>query len=170
MKKLLIACAALMFAATACPIDPPATPNYAICPTAGAGEIQVAVVTEGVANPAHEVVCVVVANGANGFDALNARAARIGTPALRFNGAFLCAIDNAPAAPACGTDPAGPNGFSYWNYSTGGTTWTESQVGASSQVLEQGDVEGWNYGTWDFATTFPSGPVHPSSFAVLTAG
>ncbi len=169
MKKLLVACAALMFAATACPVDPPAPVNYARCPTAGAGQIQVAVVAEGVPNPAYEVVCVVVADGANGFDALNARQARLGTTPLRFDGAFLCSIDNYPLPPTCGTDPAGPLGYSYWSYWTGGASWSEAFIGGADRVLHQGAVEGWKHGTWNFDTTFPTAPAHASSFAALTA-
>ena len=173
MKKLLLACAALTLATTACFVDPPATPptggNWATCPTAAVGQVQVAIVTEGVPNPAYEVVCVVVPDGANGFDALNARAARLGTTPLRFNGAFLCAIDNAPLPPTCGTDPAGPLGFSYWSYWDGGSAWSEYSVGAADVELHQGDVEGWKYGTWDFATTFPTAPAHSASFATLTS-
>ena len=52
MKKLLLACAALTLATTACFVDPPATPptggNWATCPTAAVGQVQVAIVTEGV--------------------------------------------------------------------------------------------------------------------------
>lgn len=168
MKKLLVACAALMFAATACPVDPGST-NYAQCPTAGVGQIQVAVVVDGVANPAHKVVCVVVPDGADGFDALNARQARIGSAPLRFDGAFLCAIDATPAAPACGTDPGGPDGFSYWGYWTGGASWSEAFFGGADRVLHQGDVDGWKYGTWNFSTTFPTAPSTASSFAALTS-
>jgi len=164
VKKILIACVALMFAATACPANPPAV-DYTACPAAGSGQIQVAVVVE---NSVNKVVCVVVPDGADGFAALNARAARIGAPALRFNGAFLCAIDGNPVGPACGTDPAGPNGFSYWSYNLGGTTWSEAQFGAASRVLHQGDVDGWVYGTWNFSTTFPGAPTTASDFATLT--
>jgi len=41
-------------------------------------------------------------------------------------------------------------------------------VGAADVELHQGDVEGWKYGTWDFATTFPTAPTHSTSFATLT--
>lgn len=169
MKKILVACAVLLFTATACPVDPPAT-NYALCPVAGAGQIQVAVVVEGTANPAHEVVCVVVANGASTLDALDARSTRLGTTPRRMHptNGLLCAIDGVPPAPSCGD--SGPAGFSYWNYSHGGAAWAESMVGPADYDLAQGDVEGFNFGTWDFVTTFPTGPTHSPSFATLTAG
>ncbi|MFN8050048.1 MAG: hypothetical protein U0Q22_01260 [Acidimicrobiales bacterium] len=163
MKKLLVALAALAFAATACPVDPPAGTNYAQCPTAGAGQVQVAVVTEGVPATSPQVVCVVVANGANGITALNARAARIGTEAPRIQhfsfGDLVCAIDGAPVAPDCGTTAG------YWHYSEGGASWTSSLAGASARVLHQGDVDGWNF-LPDFGEAVPT---HSSSFAVLTA-
>lgn len=169
MKKLLLAVALLAFGATACP--PPTTgTNWAQCPTAGAGQIQVAVVTEGVPDPSHEVVCVVVATGSNGIDALNARAARLGVAAPRtaFGGTFVCAIDGNPAPPECGDLPGDATGWRSWNYSNGGTQWTASNVGAAATTLQQGSVEGWNFGTWNYTTTFPSNPVHSPVFSVLT--
>lgn len=170
MKKLLMACAILAFTATACPGDPTPTTNWAACPTAGAGQVQVAVVTEGVPTTSPQVVCVVVADGANGIDALNARAARIGTAAPRtaFSGTFVCAIDGNPVAPECGDQPGDATGWRSWNYSNGGTQWTGSQVGAAATQVHQGSVEGWNFGTWNYTTTFPTNPVHSPSFSVLT--
>lgn len=168
MKKLLVACAVLLFTATACPTEPPAA-NYAVCPAAGAGQIQVALVVEGTANPAHEVVCVVVADGANTLQALDARSARLGTEARRMHpvNGLLCGIDGTPET-GCGE--GGPDGYSYWNHSDGGAVWTESMVGPAGTVLTQGAVQGFNFGTWNFSTTFPTGPTHSPSFAVLTAG
>ena len=169
MKKLLIVVALLSMGATACPA-PVATPtpvDWAKCPTAAAGEVQVAVVVEGGSNPANEVVCVVVPNGATGLAVLNARAARIGTTPPRVTAAgFVCAIDGAPLAPACGD--LGPNGYTYWELWGGGTAWGYSFVGAGSVFAEQGQVHGWVFGTRDFVTTFQTAPVHPSSFTALT--
>ena len=167
MKKLLLAAVALMFTATACPVDPPATTNFAACPTAGPGQIQVAVVVEGISNPAHQVVCVVVADGANGLAALDARSARLGTTARRMDpsNGLLCAID---ATPATGCGESGPDGFSFWNYSFGGASWESANIGPASQVLHQGSVEGYEYGTWNFTTTFPGPLDHSPSFSVLT--
>jgi len=170
MKKLMLACAALMFAATACPVDPPAPTNWSACPTAASGQVQVAIVTEGVPDASHEVVCVVVPAGANGIEALNARAVRLGTEAPRtaFGGTFVCSIDGNPVAPECGDLPGDATGWRSWNYSNGGTQWTGSQTGAASTVLTQGAVEGWNFGTWNYSTTFPGNPTHSPVFSVLT--
>ena len=170
MKKLLLAVAALALGATACPVEPGPGTNCAACPTAGAGQVQVAVVTEGVPDPAHEVVCVVVPTGSNGIDALNARAVRLGTAAPRtaFGGTFVCAIDGNPVAPECGDLPGDATGWRSWNYSNGGTQWTGSNVGAASTTVQQGSVEGWNFGTWNYVTTFPTNPTHSPVFSVLT--
>jgi len=170
MKKVLLACAALMFAATACPVEPPAGTNWATCPTAGAGQVQVAIVTEGVPDATHEVVCVVVATGSNSIAALNARAVRLGTEAPRtaFGGTFVCSIDGNPVAPECGDLPGDATGWRSWNYSNGGSQWTASQFGAAAHIVQQGDVDGWNFGTWNYSTTFPGNPTHSPSFAVLT--
>lgn len=169
MKKLLIACALLAFTATACPVDPPAT-NWAQCPTAGAGEVQVAVVTEGLPASSPKVVCVVVPEGSSGLDALNARAARIGKPAPRTEstvfGPLVCGIDGTPIAPDCGV--TGPEGTSFWSYWNGGGSWSESMIGAHDRVVEQGSVDGWKFGTWDFATTFPTAPTVSPNFNTLT--
>ncbi|MEZ5321485.1 MAG: hypothetical protein R2698_05325 [Microthrixaceae bacterium] len=167
MKRVLLACAVLIAFATGCPEQPP-TVDYSKCPTAASGQVQVAVVVENAPNAAHKVVCVAVADGANGIDVLNARQARLGTAPLRFKNGFLCAIDDVPTAPTCGTDPAGPDGYTYWSYWQGGTSWSEYQVGASDSEVHQGSVEGWNYGTWNFVNTFPTAPTHSSSFSALT--
>lgn len=170
MKKVLFACAALVFAATACPAEVPSGTNWAACPVAGSGQVQVAIVTEGVPNPAHEVVCVVVATGSNSIQALNARAARLGTevPRTAFGGSFVCSIDGNPADPECADLPGDATGWRSWNYSNGGSQWTGSQVGAAAHIVTQGSVDGWNFGTWNYTTTFPSNPTHSPSFAVLT--
>jgi hypothetical protein len=124
------------------------------CPTRTAGQVRVAVVVDtsqlpgGAASPS--VVCVVVASGSTGVAALGARAARLGTPAPRFNSSgLLCAIDGAPAAPACGVPSGG--GFNYWSYWIGTTppsgvaTWMYSNVGPGSRAMADGAVEGWRF-------------------------
>jgi hypothetical protein len=122
------------------------------CPTPSAGQVRVAVVVDasqlpgGAASPS--VVCVVVASGSTGVAALGARATRLGTPMPRFNSSgLLCAIDGAPAAPACGV-PAGGS-FNYWSYWIGGgsptPTWTYSNLGPASRVMTDGAVEGWRF-------------------------
>jgi hypothetical protein len=139
--------------------------NYRACPTAGAGQVQVAVVVDD-APAATRVVCVVVPAGSDSLDALAARATRIGAPAPRVEGGFVCGIDGTPAAPECA--PSLPEGFRYWNFWTGGTTWQTASVGAGDRVVTQGSVDGWDFGTWDFVTTFPAPPATSSDFATLT--
>lgn len=156
---------ALVVSACTAPGGGPPPPDYTRCPTAAAGQAQVAVVVEP-SPAATRVVCVVVADGATGLVALNARATRIGTAPPRVEGGFVCGIDGVPAAPEC--SPSTPEGFRYWNYWSGGTTWQSAVVGAGSRVLTQGDVDGWVFGTWDFVTTFPGAPTTASDFAGLT--
>lgn len=165
--RALLAAAALATGvlAGACTPAAPAAPGPATCPTAGAGQIQVKVVVEGTTVPNGRVVCVVVRDGATGLDALAARAQRLGTAAPRVEGGFICAIDGTPAAPECA--PSLPDGFRYWAYWLGGTAWTSAPVGAGSRALHQGDVDGWVFGTWDFATTFPAPPSGPADFASI---
>ena len=118
----------------------------ATCPAVGAGQIRVAVVVDGTAlsSSAPKVVCVVVAAGATGVTALIARAVRIGGAAPRFESSgLLCAIDAAPLAPACGI--AGPNGYEYWSYWTGGSSWSFAAQGPATHVLVDGSVEGWRF-------------------------
>jgi hypothetical protein len=164
-----LAAAGLALVAAACvPPPPPPAPNLAACPTAGAGQVQVAVVVQGGALDSPPVVCVVVPAGSDGLDALAARAQRISeeVPRLGFGDAFVCGIDGFPAAPACGDE--GPAGFSYWNYWTGGSTWDAAATGAGDRPVTQGSVDAWVFGTWDFVTTFPAPPTGPSTFAALT--
>ena len=166
--SLLVAATALTLTAAACTPAPgggTGSPDYASCPAAGSGQAQVAVVVDN-APAATRVVCVVVTDGATGVDALTARAARIGAVAPRLSGGFVCGIDGLPAAPEC--SPSTPDGFRFWNYWTGGATWSSAPVGAGSRVLHQGDVDGWVFGTWDFVSTFPQPPATASGFAALT--
>lgn len=141
--------------------------NPATCPARGAGQVRVAVVVDtqelsnGSSTPS--VVCVVVAQGASGTAALAARAIRLGTPQPRYNqSGLLCAIDGAPAAPACGT-PSG-NGFLYWSYWIGGSSWTYANVGPASRGMTDGAVEGWRFIAGGAATAPNASP----SFAALT--
>lgn len=166
-RPLSILALVATFAVGAVACTPAPTTDWSQCPTAGTGQIQVAVVVTDAA-PANQVVCVVVADGANGVDALNARAARIGTAAP--------VIDNSSGfGPAvCGIDGiANPGGNcfapSYWGYWFGGGSWEGAPVGAGDRVLHQGAVDAWDFGSWDWVTTFPEAPTQPSSFAALTS-
>jgi len=151
MRTSFRAAAAVMVVAvaslTAC--TPPTTgggTNYATCPSAGAGEVRVAVVVDatGLGSTAPTVTCVVVAQGATGVTALYARAARLGTTPPRFDtSGLVCAIDGAPVAPACGE--VGPNGYQYWSYWIGGSSWTFAPVGPASRSMQDGTVEGWRF-------------------------
>jgi len=162
-----VAVAALVLGACV-PPPPPPPPDFAVCPTAAAGQVQVAVVVQGGLPQSPPVVCVVVPAGSDGLDALAARAVRISqaAPRLGFGDAFVCGIDGFPAAPACAD--SGPNGFSYWNYWTGGTTWESASIGAGDRIVSQGSVDGWVFGTWDFSTTFPAAPNGSADFGALT--
>ena len=138
------------------------------CPARGAGQARVAVVVDtsglpgGSSTPS--VTCVVVGPGASGVTALTARAARLGTPAPRYNSSgLLCAIDGKPVAPACGT-PSG-TGFDYWAYWVGGSTWTYSNVGPASRAMLDGTVEGWRF----IAGGSNVAPATSASFAALTS-
>lgn len=169
MKKLIVACALLAFTATACP--PADTPtDWAKCPPAPSGHVQVAVVTDNVPASSPSVVCVVVPEGSTGLDALVARSARIGVAAPRIAdtewGPMVCGIDGTPPAPACGD--VGPDGTSFWAYWNGGGSWAQPWIGAHQRIVEQGSVDGWTFGTWDFVTTEPTAPAVPSDFATLT--
>lgn len=157
---------ALLTLAAAC-TPPPAPTDHAKCPTRGAGQVRVAVVVDSAAvaggSSTPSVVCVVVPAGSTGMDALFARAERLGTAPPRLGGGGLvCAIDSAPAAPACGE--SGPNGFRFWGYYLGGASWGFAPVGPGGRTVTDGSVEGWS---------FQDGPGAPpataSSFAALTS-
>jgi hypothetical protein len=138
---------ALLLTASAC-VPPPAPVDPATCPPAAAGTIRVAVVVDSTAlpggSPTPSVVCVGLPPGSTGMDALQARSAKLGTPPPRIGGSGLvCAIDSEPAAPACGE--SGPNGFSFWGYYVGGSTWGFAPVGPAGRVLSDGSVDGWSF-------------------------
>ena len=139
---------------------PTTTPaDYTVCPTAGPGQVRVAVVVDGnaLSSTAPPVVCVVVAAGSNGVTALIARAVRIGGPTPRFDSSgLLCAIDANPAAPACGA-ATGVGGFAYWSYWSGGASWTFATQGPATHTLVDGSVEGWRFLTGG-AELAPAGP------------
>lgn len=152
--------------ATTTTTTPPPAANH--CPTPATGQVRVAVVvdTSELSNGSSvpSVTCVVVAQGASGSAALAARAIRLGTPQPRYNqSGLLCAIDGAPAAPSCGT-PSG-NGFLYWSYWIGGSSWTYSNVGPAGRGMTDGAVEGWRFISGGAATA----PAAPASFATLTS-
>lgn len=142
--------------------------NWATCPTPGAGQVRIATVVEGTGLAGFsqpEVVCVVVAQGASGLEALDARAARLGVPANRIGvSGLLCAIGGLPAAPACGE--SGPSGPEYWSYwvPDGSGGWSYAPVGPAFRSMQEGGVEGWRW--------VPGGasqaPVHVSTFSQLT--
>jgi len=134
------------------------------CPTPGAGQVRVAVVVDAIAlgSSVASVVCVVVNSGASGVAALQARATLLGQPAPRFDvSGLLCAIDGAPIVPHCGD--VGPNGFEYWSYWSGGSSWTYATTGPATRHLGDGAVEGWR-----FAAGGPQvAPASSPSFAQL---
>src|SRR6476646_4018076 len=109
-------------------------PNYSKCPTKGSCQVRLAVVVDARALGATTtVVCVVVPSGSNGVTALRARATRLGTAAPRFNSSgLLCAIDGRPAAPTCGEQK--PDGYHYWSYWLGGSSWRYASVGPATRT------------------------------------
>lgn len=140
-------------------------PDYSKCPTKGSGQVRVAVVVDGRAlGTTTSVVCVVVASGSNGITALRARATRLGTAAPRYNSSgLLCAIDGRPAAPACGQQ--GPNGYEYWSYWLGGSSWQYAPVGPGGRTVQDQSVDGWRFLKGGSAAP----PNTSASFAALTS-
>jgi hypothetical protein len=139
------------------------TPAAAMeCPTAGAGQIRVGVVVDGGSGPVG-VTCVVLPERSNGLDALVERARVLGRniPRMDPSSGLLCAIDDVPAFPACGS-PNG-SGYAYWSYWLGtGSTWTYSSRGPAFRPLRDGDVEGWRFlatGAGDGSEREPRAPV-----------
>ncbi|MDQ3148255.1 MAG: hypothetical protein M3R01_15235 [Actinomycetota bacterium] len=140
-------------------------PDYSQCPARGSGQVRVAVVVDARAlGGTTSVVCVVVASGSTGATALRARATRLGTAAPRYNsGGLLCAIDGRPASPACGNQ--GPNGYEYWSYWLGGSSWRYASVGPAGRTVQDQAVDGWRFLKGGGAVP----PNTSSSFATLTS-
>jgi hypothetical protein len=141
----------------------PSDPSH--CPTRGTNQVRVAVVVDARALGASTtVVCVVVPTGSTGATALRARADRLGTPYPRYNSdGLLCAIDGRPAAPQCGK--LGPNGYEYWSYWLGGSSWHYATVGPAGRTVSDQSVDGWRF----IAGGSNVPPNRSSSFADLTS-
>ncbi len=134
------------------------------CPAPTSGQVRVVVVVDALAlgSSAPSVVCVVIASGASGIAALQARAILLGQPAPRFDvSGLLCAIDGAPVAPHCGD--LGPSGYEYWSYWSGGASWTYATTGPATRHLGDGAVEGWRFSTGGA----DAGPATSPTFAQL---
>lgn len=140
-------------------------PDPSTCPARSSGQVRVAVVVDARAvGAATSVVCVVVPSGSTGAAALQARATRLGTAAPRYNSSgLLCAIDGRPAAPACGQ--TGPNGYRYWSYWLGGSSWRYATIGPAGRTVSDQSVDGWRFIDGGAAVA----PGTPSSFAALTS-
>jgi hypothetical protein len=114
---------------------------------AAAGQIRVRVVvdfgdTPGAPSGVSDV-CVPVADRTTGAELLAARARELGTPAPRYDGGLLCAIDGYPES-GCGDRTS--DGYRYWSYWHGDAgSWTYANVGPGSWKLRDGDVEGWHF-------------------------
>src|SRR5882724_3157486 len=104
MARLITAVTALLTLTLGLGVHEAGAADFHTCPAKGAGQVRVAIVVDARAlGGAQSVVCVVVASGSNGLTALRARATRIGTSPPRIGSSGLvCAIDDVPAAPACG--------------------------------------------------------------------
>ena len=155
--------AALVLLAVSLVACQPSDPSK--CPSRGSGQVRVAVVVDARSLGAStSVVCVVVPSGSTGATALRARADRLGTPRPRYNSdGLLCAIDGRPTAPACGN--AGPNGYEYWSYWLGGSSWHYATVGPAGRRVADQSVDGWRF--------IPGGdnvaPNRSPSFSTLTS-
>jgi hypothetical protein len=84
--------------------------------------------------------CVTTAGGASGLQALEA-----GGHTYRLNNGtgLLCAIDGFPSGSECGDRNA--EGYRYWAYFSGGSTWTYSGIGPAGRRVNEGSVEGWHF-------------------------
>jgi len=58
------------------------------------------------------------------------------------SGDMVCGIDGYPQD-GCGVQTA--DGFQYWSYWLGGTSWSFSGIGAGSRNPKPGDVDGWRF-------------------------
>ncbi|MEZ5383852.1 MAG: hypothetical protein R2754_18895 [Microthrixaceae bacterium] len=151
-----------------CGCSPTPPPNPATCLPAASGQIQVAVVVDGSTLPVGVTAtstCVNLPKGANGLDALNARAKRLGVAKPRLNqSGLLCAIDGTPKAPDCGRN--GPDGYEYWGYYQGGTSWSFATTGPAARKLSNKSVEGWAFQNGSEG----GNPRMSAKFATLTRG
>ena len=74
---------------------------------------------------------------------------------LGFGGQAVCQLEGVgPTGSDCFADF--PDFWGYWHGTSGGWTWASS--GAGSATVEDGDVEGWWWGSGDSGTTHPAPP------------
>lgn len=75
--------------------------------------------------------------------------------ALGSGGRAVCMLEGVGAS---GDDCFGsyPDFWGYWRGNDGGWTW--SSVGAAGSVVEDGDVDGWSWGSGDDGSTHPQPP------------
>jgi hypothetical protein len=109
------------------------------------GQVRVAIVVDD-GTTAPSARCFALTEGADGADLLRQRADALGLPRPRYaSSGLLCAIDGAPAPPACGEVVDGR--YRYWAYFQGtGGTWTYgASVNPFTRRLRDGDVEGWRF-------------------------
>ncbi|MGB3680782.1 MAG: hypothetical protein WA969_19370 [Candidatus Microthrix parvicella] len=151
-----------------CTPTPPPPINPATCQLAAQGQIQVAVVVDASTLPdgtKATSTCVNLPKGANGLDALNARAKRLGVPKPRLDqSGLLCAIDGTPKAPDCGKN--GSDGYEYWGYYQGGSKWSFATTGPAAKKLANKSVEGWAFQNGSKG----GDPRMSAKFATLTKG
>jgi hypothetical protein len=139
--------AAVALAVVAGTIAVPAAAGAPSATCAAAGEIRVRVVVDFGGAPGAPSgvsdVCVPAADRTTGAELLAARARQLGTPAPRYDGGLLCAIDGYPET-GCGDRTS--DGYRYWSYWHGDAgSWTYANVGPGSWKLREGDVEGWHF-------------------------
>jgi hypothetical protein len=114
------------------------------------------------------VRCLRVPVGTSGADVLVdvATAAHVAVPTYNASG-LLCSIDGLPKS-GCGAQVA--DGFAYWSYWHGGRSWSYANVGPTTWVVHQGDVEGWRFDDDSNGSSSDPAPRAPSSYvAACTA-
>lgn len=120
-----------------------ARPDGTCVAEAEGGQVRVGIVIDYGAlagAPAPQRQCATVAEGANGFKALQAAGHQLRTN----SSGLLCAIDGFPSGSECGSRT--DTGYRYWAYFRGnGSGWTYSGVGPGSARMAADSVEGWHF-------------------------
>jgi hypothetical protein len=107
--------------------------------------------------------CLKVAAGANGSTALAKAVAALSLPAPNYNDSgLLCSIGGYPSS-GCGV--AVGNGYAYWSYWHGGSSWSYASVGPAEWTVTSDDVEGWRFENPGSASPNDPPPASPAAFA-----
>jgi hypothetical protein len=95
----------------------------------------------------------------SGYEALRRTGLSLITSFDSGMGAGICKIEDQGCPKASCMTCDAPNYWSYWHLV--GSSWSYSQLGASSYTVQDGDVEGWRWGTGD--------PPHARTFDQICA-